>query len=204
MMLIIAMVVIAGCGTVASPPHQATAIVRDAQGTATAIVRQANQVAGIASPIATTEPPRSANTSTPTVPPSVTPSNTPAPTETATATPLPTDAPIEILTLPSGDAANGEVLFNMFQPDASFACSTCHMADSEDRLIGPGLLNIGTRAEGRVDGLSAPDYILQSIIDPSAYVVADYPDQLMPQNWAEIYSESEIDDIVAYLLTLGN
>jgi hypothetical protein len=103
----------------------------------------------------------------------------------------------------TGDAVNGEILFNTFQPDAGFACATCHRADSEDRLIGPGLLNIGKRAADRVEGQGALEYIRTSIINPGAYVVETFPDGLMPQNWAEIYAKVEINDIIAYLLTLG-
>ena len=101
-----------------------------------------------------------------------------------------------------GDAANGEALFNTFQPDAGFACATCHRANSEDRLIGPGLLNVSSRAETRVDGLSALQYIYVSVTNPDAYVVDGFPDSLMPENWAEIYSIDEIRDIMAYLMTL--
>jgi hypothetical protein len=47
------------------------------------------------------------------------------------------------------------------------------------------------------------EYIRTSIVNPGAYVVKTFSDGLMPQNWAEIYSEDEIDDLIAYLLTLG-
>lgn len=101
-----------------------------------------------------------------------------------------------------GDPANGEILFNTFQAEAGFMCATCHWTDTEDRLIGPGLLNVAHRAGNRVDGQDALDYLFESIADPDAYVVDDYPAGLMPDNWAEIYSEDEIYDLVAYLLTL--
>lgn len=104
----------------------------------------------------------------------------------------------------TADAENGAILFETFQPDAGFACSTCHLNDSENRLIGPGLLNIGSRAETRVDGQSAVQYLYTSIVNPSDFVVPEYPDGLMPPNWAEIYSEDEIYDILAYLVTLGD
>lgn len=203
-LLIITLVLLAGCGTIATPPYQATALIRDAQGSATAIVRQA-QVAGIASPTAsaTTTP---TSTNTPIPQPTVT--NTLTSTDTPAATTAPTITNTAVPTVntagevASGDAANGEVLFNTFQPAASFACVTCHLVDSEERLIGPGLLNISTRAGTRIEGLSAVEYIQQSITDPSAYIVEGFPDGLMPQNWAEIYSEEEIGDIIAYLMTL--
>jgi cytochrome c2 len=46
------------------------------------------------------------------------------------------------------------------------------------------------------------DYIHTSIIDPSAYVVPNYPDDLMPKVYAQILTEEEINNLIAYLLTL--
>ena len=100
-----------------------------------------------------------------------------------------------------GNAANGKQLFNTFQPAAGISCSTCHRVDSEERLVGPGLLNVGIRAETRVTGLGVVDYLRQSIVQPSAYVVAGYPD-IMPKNWGRVFSEQQLNDIIAYLLTL--
>ncbi len=50
--------------------------------------------------------------------------------------------------------------------------------------------------------MTAAEYIYESIVDSQAYTVADFDPELMPQNWAEIYSDFEIFDIVAYLMTL--
>jgi mono/diheme cytochrome c family protein len=59
------------------------------------------------------------------------------PVPTLTATPLPpTEAPAVEESATTGDPANGQVLFNTFQPAASFACATCHYVDREDQLIG--------------------------------------------------------------------
>ncbi len=104
--------------------------------------------------------------------------------------------------LETADSTNGETLFNTFQADAGFACSTCHFVDNENRLIGPGLLNIANRAANRVEAQSAYDYIFTSITNPDAYVVDTFTDDLMPENWLEIYSEDEINDIIAYLWVL--
>lgn len=103
----------------------------------------------------------------------------------------------------TGDTVNGEVLFTTFQADAGFACSTCHFVANENRLIGPGLLNVSSRANNRVDGETAYDYIFTSITNPDAYIVDSFTGDLMPENWAEIYSEGEINDIIAYLWTLN-
>lgn len=127
---------------------------------------------------------------------------TPEQVATLTATPPPpTEAPVEP-SAAGGDPANGQVLFNRFQPAAGFACATCHYVDREDQLIGPGLLNVSARAESRVAGMSVYDYLHTSIVNPGAFVVPNFPDGLMPRNWADVYSEDEIDDLIAYLMTL--
>lgn len=58
------------------------------------------------------------------------------------------------------------------------------------------------RAESRVPGISIYAYLHTSIVNPGAFVVPGFPDGLMPRNWAEVYSESEINDLIAYLMTL--
>jgi cytochrome c2 len=84
-----------------------------------------------------------------------------------------------------------------------FACVACHYPDKEDRLVGPGLLHVPVRAADRVSGESAEIYLYHSIINPGAYVVSDYPDMVMPRNYSEVYTEQDIFDLVAYLLTLN-
>ncbi|MAS32942.1 MAG: hypothetical protein CL610_02970 [Anaerolineaceae bacterium] len=101
-----------------------------------------------------------------------------------------------------GDVANGQTLFTTFQAEANFACNTCHLADSESQLVGPGLLHISERAATRVDGQTAVAYIHNSIVNPHDYVVEGYPDNLMPGVYADIFSEEQINDLVAYLMTL--
>lgn len=188
---------LAGCGTFAPTIKQIT--------TSTAIAE-----ANLTQTQTTSTPTR---TSTPTLEPSSTATERPTATLEPTVTQIPTieststPVPLEELdafarVIASHDAENGAILFQTFQPEAGFACSTCHRSDSEDRLIGPGLLNVGTRAETRVTGQPALEYIYTSMTSPSEYVVPEYPDELMPANWAEIYSEDEIYDIIAYLLTL--
>jgi cytochrome c2 len=101
-----------------------------------------------------------------------------------------------------GDAASGEEIFNRMYDEVGFACVTCHRPDSEDQLIGPGLLNIVSRAATRVDGQSAEAYLYESIVNPDAYVVENFSDALMPEVYTDLLSEDEIADVMGYLLTL--
>jgi mono/diheme cytochrome c family protein len=82
-------------------------------------------------------------------------------------------------------------------------CNACHtITGLSTGTLAPPLDGIATRAATRVAGLSAEEYIHQSIVDPSAYVVEGFPDGLMPQTFAETLSEEQINDLVAFLLTL--
>jgi len=82
-------------------------------------------------------------------------------------------------------------------------CGACHtISGISSGNIGPVLDGLVSRAGSRVSGLTAEDYIRQSIMDPSAYVVEGFSDGIMPPNIAEVLSEDQINDLVAFLLTL--
>ena len=100
-------------------------------------------------------------------------------------------------------ASNGDTLFHEMT-STGFACSSCHNVDNEDRLVGPGMLNVGARAWERQPGVSAPAYLYNSILHPNDYLVESYPENVMPAVYADVFSESEIYDLVAYLMTLGD
>jgi mono/diheme cytochrome c family protein len=132
-------------------------------------------------------------THTPTPLPTETP--TPVPTEAATNTPEPPTNTPEPAT-PSGNAANGQILFQ------TQACAGCHMVDSAMTLVGPSLLGLGERAGSRVPGLSAYDYLYQSIVDPNVHIVEGFQPNLMPAIFGTTLTEEQINDIIAYLLNL--
>lgn len=95
----------------------------------------------------------------------------------------------------------GKALFTKFQPAAGAACAACHLANSEKRLVGPGLLNVGLRAESRVPDLSAAGYLRQSILQPGVYLVEGYAD-IMPKSFAKAFTDAQLDDLIAYLSSL--
>lgn len=45
-------------------------------------------------------------------------------------------------------------------------------------------------------------YLHSSIVDPAAYIVPGFVAGLMPETYADIFTEEEINNLVAYLLTL--
>jgi putative redox protein len=83
-------------------------------------------------------------------------------------------------------------------------CSGCHSLDGtvkEYISAGPSFQGIAERAGNRVPGLSVVEYLRQSIVDPSAYVVKGFSDNKMPKAYSIFLSEEEIDDVIAFLLT---
>ncbi len=48
--------------------------------------------------------------------------------------------------------------------------------------------------------MSAEEYLRESIVDPSAFVVEGYSDA-MPKSFRILLSEEDIDNLVAFLLT---
>ena len=187
--LLMTVAAFSGCGSAATP------VMRVATATPELLGATVDEPTATMQPTATPLPP----TDTPLPAPTTTPTDLP------TATPEPTKepalSPIDRL-VAVRDVENGAVLFETFQDAANYACSNCHLADSEKTNLGPGLLNIRDRAATRVEGMTAAEYIYQSIVDSKSYTVEGFDPDLMPQNWAEIYSDLQIFDIVAYLMTL--
>ena len=83
----------------------------------------------------------------------------------------------------------------------SLACGNCHEPNLFGQRNGPPLDNLGTVAPTRVPGMSAEEYIRQSILDPGAYLVPGYQDS-MPRGLGRDLSPTDLDALVAYLLTL--
>jgi cytochrome c2 len=81
-------------------------------------------------------------------------------------------------------------------------CRICHSLDPGVVLVGPSFDGVATRAANRVPGLSAEEYLRQSILEPDAYVVEGFPKGQMLQNFGELLTEEDIDNLIAFLLTL--
>lgn len=99
-----------------------------------------------------------------------------------------------------GDVASGAALFANVPGNAP--CSSCHYVDSDQMLVGPGMLGVGERAGERVSGEDAAEYLRNSILHPNDHVVEGYPAQVMPQNYGDSLSEEDINDLIAYMLSL--
>ena len=103
-----------------------------------------------------------------------------------------------------GDAANGERLFNESIIGAASApgCITCHSLEPGVVLTGPSHSDIGARAETAVEGLSPEDYLRQSIVEPNAHITEGYTEGVMHQTYGEELTNTQINDLVAFMLSL--
>jgi mono/diheme cytochrome c family protein len=102
----------------------------------------------------------------------------------------------------TGDVERGAQLFAQGQGEIP-PCSTCHqtVTGQFSFSVGPNLDGIGERAGTRVDGLTAEEYLHQSILEPERYLVSGYRDIMYP-DYSAHFTERGIQDLIAYLLTL--
>ena len=92
----------------------------------------------------------------------------------------------------------------------STGCNSCHVTtglpEVDSAMLGPDQTNLGAIAPTRREGYTAEEYLRESILEPSAFIVEECPLgqclQVMPENYGDLLSEEEIDAIVAYLLSL--
>ena len=80
-------------------------------------------------------------------------------------------------------------------------CATCHALVPDTIIIGPSLYGIATRAETRVTGQSAEEYIQLSILRPNDYIVDGF-NNVMVTNLAKELTSEELNALVAFLMTL--
>jgi cytochrome c2 len=108
-----------------------------------------------------------------------------------------------------GVLATGEEPVNeIFTKAVCIACHTIPGIEGATGKVGPELVE-GTNAPNRLkDGnykgkaTSVREYITESILNPSAYVVAPFPDGQMPKDFGKKLSAGAVNKIVDYLSQL--
>lgn len=103
-----------------------------------------------------------------------------------------------------GDAARGEELYSQVTIGSASApgCITCHSLEPDVVLVGPSHAGLANRAGSYVEGMSAEDYLRESIVDPDAHIVDGFTPGVMYQNFGAELQARDVNDLVAYLLTL--
>lgn len=92
---------------------------------------------------------------------------------------------------------------------ASPPCGTCHMIPGipdATGTVGPSLAGIGSRAQERAQAtgrdITAEQYLRESIENPNAYIVPGFPSPSPMPSYAGQFSGQDLNDIVAFLMTL--
>ncbi len=225
---LIAGITAAACGTVATPEWAAEALATQTAQAATS--QHLTAIAPTATPIPPTETPVPP-TPTP-LPPtetSIPPTETLVPPTATMAMDMPTEEASSgaagdlVAAVEAADPANGQVVFNTQHntDKGPWACATCHsVTPNELRVVGPGLWNVSVHGPMHALGMTEEDmshaemsttpadaiaYIHQSIVDPNAVIAPGdppFPPDLMPQNWEQVLTPQELNDVIAYLMTL--
>ncbi len=95
-------------------------------------------------------------------------------------------------------AARGEQLATQF------GCVSCHSQDGSAG-IGPTWLHLYGSSVKLSDGttVTADDtYIKNSILEPNYQIVAGFQPDIMPANWGQVLSQTDINDLIAFIKTL--
>jgi mono/diheme cytochrome c family protein len=88
---------------------------------------------------------------------------------------------------PAGDAAAGKQVFN------AQGCGSCHTfsAAGASGSVGP---NLDEALKGKDDA-----FIRESVVDPNKQIAQGYPGNVMPDNFGDMLTPKQLDDLVAFL-----
>jgi len=106
---------------------------------------------------------------------------------------------IDLQVVSSADA--GRSLYFESTLGVNTGCRVCHSLEPGAVIIGPSFDGVATAAVTRVPGLTAEEYLRESIVDPDAFVVDGFDPGVMLQNFNESLTNEQIDNLVAFLLT---
>jgi cytochrome c553 len=110
----------------------------------------------------------------------------------------------------SGAVQRGEELYNQVLIEGvAPGCYTCHSTEAGVVRVGPSHAHIADRAEQIVQSpdytgqaTSAAEFLRESILAPNVYVEQGFQPGVMYQEYGEVLSDQQVDDLVAYLMTL--
>lgn len=81
---------------------------------------------------------------------------------------------------------------------------TCHSLEPDTVIVGPSLAGFAEDAEedGQELGITPEEFVRQSILEPNAELASGFDPDLMPQNWGEVLTGEQVDNLVAFLLSM--
>jgi sulfur oxidation c-type cytochrome SoxX len=126
----------------------------------------------------------------------------------ATATPAPAPAPSPKPTpapAPGGGTGGGtggssaQVAAGKAVFTGAGGCGACHTLKDAGATgnVGPNLDKVAADAQKAGKALTA--YVMESIVNPNAYIVPGFPKGVMPQDFKTTLTAKQIDDLVAYI-----
>ena len=134
----------------------------------------------------------------------------PEPTKAPAAPAAPAAEPTKV---PDSVVEKGKAAFNQY------GCQACHAIQGfAEGAVGPALTNLYVNAQKTIasseykssagKATTVEEYIRESILNPNAFVVAQCPtgpcpQGVMVQNFKDQISESDLEALVGYLMTLG-
>lgn len=114
-----------------------------------------------------------------------------------------------LLSILAGCGASSDPLVRGKALYDKLGCNACHAIAGQGGTTGPDQTHLVANAAQRIKdpnykgkATDAASYIRESITQPGAFVVPGFPDNLMPTTFGQQLSAQELDDLVAYLLTL--
>ncbi len=96
-----------------------------------------------------------------------------------------------------GNVAAGKTLF------ASSGCSSCHTFTpaGSNGTIGPNLDTAPAQDAKTDQNMALAAFVKQSIVDPNAYIAKGFTKGIMPTTFGSQLKSSQIDDLVAFILS---
>lgn len=110
----------------------------------------------------------------------------------------------------AGNADSGKKLFNepVIASAGSPGCVTCHSLEKGKTLVGPSMAGVATEASRDLKdpaykgtAKTVEEFLRESIVEPDVWLTKGFNAGIMPKTYAKL-SDQELDDLVAYLVTL--
>lgn len=139
--------------------------------------------------------------------PTVTPNPTATPIPPASATPIPTatELPIEATEPAATPTEIADPVLRGESLAARYGCAVCHSPDGSPKA-GPTWLGLFGSEESLADGSTVivdEPYVIESIFDPNAKITRGFTADIMPKDFGEKLSDSDIEAIIAYMQSLS-
>ena len=118
-------------------------------------------------------------------------------TPTTASTPTTSTTPTTTSSGGGGNAAAGKAVF------AANGCASCHTFKpaGANGTIGPDLDSAPAQDAKADNNMALAAFVKESIINPDAYIAKGFSKGLMPTNFGTKLSSSQLNDLVAFILS---